>query len=208
MNIFRKIFTAINIHYLNFVYGTSKITYSGSPDLLFSNDSDSSNYIVSFWHGESYCFYPLLKGKKQFVLTTKDPRGDYITSLCNYFGYSTIRIPDTLEDGKHIFRIKNRLKEEGGGNLVITLDGPLGPYHQPKEFPFLMSMLLDYRILSISAKVKYKIRLTGRWDNYTIPLPFNKLNFHIHKPLAVERSDLKDHFLLKRSVVKDQLEAY
>jgi len=28
------------------------------------------------------------------------------------------------------------------------------------------------------------------------------------KPLAVERADLKDYFLSKRSAVKDQLEAY
>lgn len=208
MNIFKKIITAVNIRYISFVYRTSKISYSGSSNLILSAESVSSSFIVSFWHGNSYCFYPLLKGKRQFILTTRDPRGDYINSMCNYFGYSTIRIPDSFEDGKHVSRIKNRLKEAGGGNLVITLDGPLGPYHQPKEFPFFMGLTLGYKILSISVRVRYKIQLTRRWDNYTIPLPFNKLYFHFHEPLSVERADLEDHFLSKRAAVKDQLETY
>ncbi len=208
MNIFTKAFNAFNIRYIKFVYDTSKISYSGVPNLLSPQRSENENFIVSFWHEESYCLYPLLKGKKQFILTTKDPRGDYITALCNYFGYSTIRIPDNFEDGKYIPRIKNKLKEADGGNLVITFDGPLGPYHQPKEFPFFMGLLLNYKVLSISAKVKHKILLTKRWDNYIIPLPFNKLHFHFHEPLAIERKDLKDHFKSKREAIKDILEKY
>ncbi len=207
MNIPEKLLNALNTRYIDFVYKTSRITFSGALDLISESAARNRHYIVVFWHGESYCFYPLLKGKNQYILTTKDRRGDYITALCSYFGYSTIRIPDTFEDGKHIARIKNRLKDAGGGNLVITLDGPLGPYHQPKEFPFFMGLILGYDVLSISCKVKYRIRLTKRWDNYTIPLPFNKLHFHFHEPLSIEGSDLKDHFLSKRSAVKDQLEA-
>ncbi len=208
MNIFSKLLNLINIRYINFVYKTSKISYSGSFDLLLNRNSKEGNYIVSFWHGDSYCLYPLLKGKKQYILTTKDPRGDYITSLCNYYGYTTIRIPDNFEDGKYIHRIKQRLQEGDGGNLVITLDGPLGPYHEPKEFPLFMGMLLNYKLLLITPDIKYKIKLTKRWDDYTIPLPFNKLNFHFHEPCTISKSDLKNHFRLKRIEVRNKMEQF
>ena len=203
---FDNFFNKLNVAYISFVYRTSRINYSGAQDLLLSGKPGKKDYIVSFWHGESYTLYPLLKGKKQFILTTKDQRGNYITALCDHFGYSTIRIPDNTEDGKYISRIKTRLKDEGGGNLVITLDGPLGPYHEPKIFPFFMSLILNSPMISISTNVKHKIRLTKRWDNYEIPLPFNNLTFHFSEPVTIERADIKDHFLNKRTSIRNSLE--
>ncbi len=92
--------------------------------------------------------------------------------------------------------------------MIITLDGPLGPIHQPKEFPFFMGLILKYQLLPISVTVKHKIRLTRRWDNYIIPLPFNKINFHFHTPVPIERTGLKDHFNSKRLMIKNLLEKY
>ena len=203
VSLFGKIFNKLNISYISFVYKTSKITTTGAVSLITDGD-----YIVSFWHGDSYPLYPLLKGKRQFILTTRDKRGDYISALCEYFGYSTIRLPDTYDDGKHIQRIKKTLNDAGGGNLVITLDGPLGPYHEPKEFPFFMGLILGKPMIAVSVKAKRSIRLIRRWDNYTIPLPFNTLEFHFHDPVEIGRPDLKDKFTSKERAVREMMEEW
>jgi len=91
----RRMLTQLMVRYLEFVYHTSKVIYSGRRDAL------QSGTVALFWHGESYGLYPALKGSDLFVITTEDRRGDYISDLCNHFGCRTLRFPD-VSDGKRI----------------------------------------------------------------------------------------------------------
>lgn len=187
-----KFITLIAIYYIKFVYKTSKIVSTGQYTLLESTQDEK--FIIVFWHGDSYSLYPYLSGQGLYVITTKNGRGDYINSICNYFGYKTIRVPDESEGGNFLFKIKREISGQDCANLAITLDGPLGPYHEPKPFPFITAYLTKRKVLPVTIKCKRKIQLKGRWDNFTIPLPFNRIEIDVHDPLGVPtKAIFRDH---------------
>ena len=203
--ILQQILTYIAIYYIDFVYKTSKISVLGELKLLAPDEKEK--FILGFWHGESFSLYPFLKGQGLYVITTRNDRGDYITLICNHFGYKTIRVPDESVGGNFLFKIKKEITGEKEGNLAITLDGPLGPYHEPKSFPFITAMLTKRRLLALTINCKRKISLTSRWDKFIIPLPFNKIQVNFNEPVKVQKNDLvNDAKALKKSI-KDSMES-
>jgi len=189
---FGNLITLIAIYYIQFVYKTSKIISTGQYTFLESNNAEK--FIIVFWHGDSYSLYPYLSGQGLYVITTKNVRGDYINLICKHFGYKTIRVPDESEGGNFLFKIRKEIRENCA-NLAVTLDGPLGPYHEAKPFPFITASLTKRRILPLSIKCKRKIQLKDRWDKFTIPLPFNRIELHVQDPLDTPTSKMifRDH---------------
>ncbi|MBU3145094.1 lysophospholipid acyltransferase family protein [Clostridium sp. CF012] len=185
---FGKIITFISIYYIEFVYKTSKIVSTGQYALL--EEGHDEKFIIVFWHGDSYCLYPYLRGQGLYVITTNNGRGDYINLICNHFGYKTIRVPDESEGGNFLFKIRREINGHSCANLTITLDGPLGPYHESKRFPFITAVLTKRKVLPLTINCKKKIQLKGRWDKFTIPLPFNQIELHVYDPLEVTKKDL------------------
>lgn len=185
--VLEKFFSKFSIKYIDFVYKTSKVVKTGHARLQPDHDE---KFILGFWHGESYCFFPILKGSGIYIITTKNKRGDDIANLCNYFGYSTIRVPDESVGGQFLFKIRQKINGHDGGHLALTLDGPLGPYHIPKDFPFYIALIAKRRMIPVSIKVKRKIQLTNRWDKYSIPLPFNQIEVHFHEPMEVAKEGI------------------
>lgn len=188
-----KLTTLISIYYIQFVYKTSKVISTGQYTLLQFDHAEK--FIIVFWHGDSYSLYPYLSGQGLYVITTKNGRGDYINLICNHFGYKTIRVPDESEGGNFLFEIRREISGPDCANLAITLDGPLGPYHESKPFPFITALITKRRVLPVAIKCKRKIQLKGRWDNFTIPLPFNRIEIDVHDPLGVPsaKTIFRDH---------------
>jgi len=198
-NVFGKLTTIIAIYYIKFVYKTSKIVSTGQYGLLEA--SHDEKFIIVFWHGDSYSLYPYLSGQGLYVITTNNGRGDYINLICNHFGYKTIRVPDESEGGNFLFKIRRVINGPSCANLTITLDGPIGPYHQPKRFPFITAVLTKRKVLPLTISCKRKIQLKGRWDNFAIPLPFNQIELHVYDPLEMTKKDLEDEAISIREKV-------
>lgn len=196
-----KVTTLIAIYYIKFVYKTSKIVSTGKYTFLES--ANNEKFVIIFWHGDSYSLYPYLSGQGLYVITTKNGRGDYINLICNHFGYKTIRVPDESEGGNFLFKIRREISGPSCANLAITLDGPLGPYHKPKPFPFITALLTKRKVLPLKINCKRKIHLINRWDNFTIPLPFNKIEIHVNDPLELSKKDLNDECISIRDKVLD-----
>jgi len=185
--------------YIDFVYRTSKVRILGSDGLL--RDPDAEKMVALFWHGDSFCLYPALKGLNLYIVVTKDRRGDYISEVCNYYGYHAMRIPDASDGGNYAFQIRKAVNGENPVNIAITLDGPIGTYHVPKDFALVIAMLTRRKVVPISAEVKRCIRLTRRWDKFKIPLPFNEITVRFNEPMTVKRDQGEDPF----QAAKDQI---
>jgi len=203
-NFFQKLISRVFIYYIEFVYATSKIIKEGCYDIL--KNADSEKFIIALWHGDNYCFYPLLKGENLYIVTTKDRRGDYISSTCEHFGYIPIRMSDDSIGDNSLLKIRNKISGENTASLVMTLDGPLGPYHQVKKLPLVIAAYTKRRIIALSINVKRKVQIKKRWDIYTIPLPFNVIKIYVHEPIKIEKSDLKDKFQFKKDEIKKVME--
>ena len=181
----QNIISLIFISYIKLVYKTSKIKIDGNAEFFKSDYKEK--FVFSFWHGCSYCFYPLIRGEKLCVITTENRRGGYISNICKNFGYIPIRVPDESKGGNYFLLIRKIIKDEAKASVAITFDGPLGPLHEPKVFPFAVALFTKRRVVPISINVKKKIVLNNRWDKFIVPLLFNNINVYVHDPIDVDK---------------------
>ncbi|BEP28228.1 hypothetical protein [Helicovermis profundi] len=201
---YKKIISKIFIKYIDFVFKTSKIIKNENFNLL--KNENKEKYIVLFWHGDSYSLNPFLKGESLYVITTADSRGDYITDLCNFYGYKTFRVPDeTNGEGNFLRKIRKEIDFGDKSNLAVAMDGPLGPFHEPKSISFVLALLTKRKVIKVSIHTKCKISLYKRWDNYSIPLPFNTITIGVSEPIEVDRDDRKNDFLKIKELLKNEI---
>lgn len=186
--------------YIDFVYRTSKVQMVGRLDLL--KNPDGEKVVILFWHGDSFCLYPSLKGLDLFIVVTKDRRGDYISDVCEYYGYHALRIPDATDGGNYLFQIRKAIAGGTPTNIAVTLDGPIGIHHVPKDFPIVLATLTRRKVMPIVAHAKKSICLTSRWDRLKIPLPFNHITIQFYEPIVITREKGPDPFLsIKKEIV-------
>ena len=199
-----KIISAVLYYYIDFVYKTSKIEKKGNLKYLESDYPDK--FVLFIWHGDSYCYYPFLKRKKLNIVTTQNKRGGVITRISNHFGYDVLRLPDTAADGNYMFQLKSQINKTNNANLVLSVDGPVGPEHQIKDFAIIMALFSDRKILPLTVDIKHSISLKNRWDKLKIPLPFNKITINVKKAFEIDRKDRKDKFKSLKKEIKKTME--
>jgi len=188
--ILEKFFTKLSIGYLKFAYKTSKVTYTGRAD--FREKENLKDVVIGFWHGNSYCAFPVLRDTGTYILTTINKRGDYISDIGKSFGYNVIRVPDESKGENHVFKIRKEINGTKKSGIAFALDGPLGPYHVPKKFLLLIALLTKRKVVTVSFNIKRKIKLVKRWDKYVIPLPFNNIEVCFDEPLEVTKEGLDE----------------
>jgi len=196
-----QIISACLYYYIDFVYKTSSIEKIGNLDYLESEYPEK--FIVFIWHGDSYSYYPFLKGKKLNIVTTKNKRGGVISRISKFFGYDVMRLPDSAADGNYIYQLKNQINKTNNANLLLSVDGPSGPEHEIKEFAMIMALFSKRKILPLTIDLKYSFRLKNRWDKLKIPLPFNKIIISVNDFYEVQKKDRKEEFSsLKKEIKK------
>ncbi|MCL1807516.1 MAG: hypothetical protein FWG31_07425 [Oscillospiraceae bacterium] len=183
--LFDRFMTGLSAGWLRFCYATSKVTQEGSPELLYGEEG----FAVSFWHGDSYCYFPQLQHRGDIIITTVDKRGNVVEMLGRKFGFDPYRLPDESVPDVSLVSLRRMLADTKGKHICFSMDGPLGPYHVPQRFFLTLTFLAKKRVLPVSIQVKRKIRLKRRWDKYMIPLPFSRMTFTVHPPLEVHKKD-------------------
>lgn len=203
-DLIKKIGSRLMIGYIDLVYKTSKVSLLGRPELLQNREGEK--LVALFWHGDSFSLYPSMKNLDIYIVVTRDRRGDYITDICRHYGYQTLRIPDASEGGNYLFQIRKAINARGQANIAITLDGPIGIYHEPKDFALIVAQLTRRKVMPVTIQVKRKIRMTRRWDKFVIPLPFNRITLCFHEPVEVTRTKDEDPLAASKSVLKEIME--
>ena len=199
-----KIISACLYYYIDFVYKTSKVEKCGKIEYLESEHPEK--FIVFIWHGDSYCYYPFLEGKKLNVVTTQNKRGGVVSRISKHFGYDVMRLPDLAAGGNYIFQLKSQISKKNNANLVLSVDGPTGPEHEIKDFAMITALFSKRKILPLAIDVKHSFCLKRRWDNFKIPLPFNKITISVNDFYEVQKQDRKEKFIsLKEELKKAML---
>ncbi|OEG63212.1 MAG: hypothetical protein BHK79_01985 [Halanaerobium sp. MDAL1] len=195
-----KIISACLYYYIDFVYKTSKVDMSGKLEYLETEYPEK--FVVFIWHGDSYCYYPFLKGKQLNIVTTQNKRGGVVSRISRYFGYDVIRLPDFAGNGNYIFQLKNQINKKNNANLVLSVDGPTGPEHEIKDFALIMALFSKRKVLPLTIEAKNSFKLKNRWDNLKIPLPFNKITIRVNDSFEVEKRDRKEGFKTLKEEIK------
>lgn len=185
----RKLLQKLFLGYLKFLERT--VTIEWREDRLCGDSQ-----IFGFWHEDSFFMNLVLKqlsGKTApvDVIVTADTRGDYIENMIGHYGGHALRVPDGLACMKAVKKLIQKSYEESR-SLAVSLDGPLGPRHEPKKLAFFLSKQRGDDFVGIAVSYSSCIRMFWRWDQYVIPLPFTTVTVDVRDYGEVDKRDIPD----------------
>lgn len=162
-----------------------------------------NHQMVGYWHGDSLPMELFLSYTKNIeeinVIVTADRRGDYIEQVISDYGANGIRLPDGM-NMRPFFRELIEYGKCSKGILAASLDGPLGPFHEPKKLLFLLAERSHKELIYMDFTYKRVLHLKKRWDNYVILFPFSKVNVKIESMGIITKKDLNQFNNIKEKL--------
>lgn len=160
---------------------------------------DNKNVIFAIWHQATFVMFHLYRKKDTAILITSEVRGQVLGKCAEWMGYKAL--PIFLERKITMARSTARLLQylKQGHDVVIAVDGPIGPLHEIKPGVFYLSKNSKTSILPVGVKAPLKLTFSWRWDKYFIPLPFSKVIISLGKAIKPQGSDESE---LKREMIK------
>lgn len=150
-------------------------------------------FILAFWHGELLMQPFLLRqydsSKEAFVLISNHFDGELISATMRYFNIFSIRGSSSKGGVKAMLSAIKKLKENK--LVVITPDGPRGPYHHIADGVVVLAQKSQKPIV-ISRILYQKCWRLKSWDRFQIPKPFSKIIHIIKEPLYLDDMDFDE----------------
>lgn len=154
--------------------------------------------ILTFWHEYNLAMYVVAAARRRNMphasFTTDTPRGTVIATIFESLARRPgqvvlLRLPEE-GDREAARQLARRLGDLGreGFSLVVTPDGPWGPYRIAKPGALLVARQSGLSILPLAVRARPAIRLRGRWDRQVLPLPFSRLEVVAGRPMVVDRT--------------------
>jgi hypothetical protein len=151
--------------------------------------------VLTFWHEYNLALYAIAVARRGDLphasFTTDTPRGTVIQtifeSLARRPGQVVIlRLPDDGEAAA-TRSLARRLGALGAGgySVVVTPDGPWGPYRVAKPGVLIVARHAGLPILPVAVRARPSVRLSRRWDRQLLPLPFSRMTLVAGEPMTV-----------------------
>lgn len=150
--------------------------------------ADGAAAILSYWHQmQIFCAHLLLtraqQGLKVSFLTSPSVSGEVPVAIIRRWGAGVLRGSSRRSAGQALKDMYDVLVGQKT-SLVITPDGPTGPYHEFKTGTILLARMTKVPIVLIAYAAKPCIRWNS-WDRFILPLPFSKVAIAIDEPFFV-----------------------
>jgi 3-deoxy-D-manno-octulosonic-acid transferase len=155
--------------------------------------------IFAVWHetnlAAATAAWKLRNDKHPLVFSTRGFRGIVMNSMLRAFRSPIVTLPDegagTRREAAALTRTMARLAR-AGSSLVISCDGPFGPYRVAKPGVVIVARECGLPIQPWAIATRPPWRLKGRWDRMIVPLPFGRMRIYEGEPIVLgERDRLK-----------------
>lgn len=150
--------------------------------------------VLAFWHEYNLVLFVVASARRGDLphasFTTDTPRGTVIRTIFESMARGPVvvlALPDE-RDAAAGRALARRLGDLGasGFSLVVTPDGPWGPYRVAKPGALMVARQAGLPILPLAVHARPAIRLRSRWDRQLVPLPFSQLDLVAGERLAVD----------------------
>ena len=176
--------------YLRLCAATSR--FSGPP-------INQGQIVFAVWHESNLvaatAAWRLRDDRRLVSFSTRGFRGIVMNAMLVAMGSGSVTLP---EEGKatraEAGRVSLELARVGksGHTLVVSCDGPYGPYRVAKPGALLVARESGLPIQPWAVAIRPTLRLRGRWDRHLVPLPFSRMRVVEGAPISVEpRARLK-----------------
>lgn len=185
-NFIFKIATNIIYLLLLFIGKTSSVKLI-NYEIVLKFLKQKRSVIYAFWHNRLLYLAYLYRNKRVGVMVSLHRDGEYIASVMKKLNLVAIRGSSRRGGIRALIEIINYVKKSGY-DAAFTPDGPRGPKYEIQDGVLIAAQKSGAPILPIVWNAKYKIILNS-WDNFIIPLPFNKFVVLYGNPVWVMEND-------------------
>ncbi len=159
--------------------------------------------LYAFWHGEQFALIPFHARQSIGLMVSQSRDGERLSALLSWFGFVPCRGSSTRGGvGALVALIQHVRKGYGVG---ITLDGPKGPYHEPKPGILTLAYKTGAAVVPLRLFPTACWRFERAWDRYFIPKPFSRLTIEYRAPLVLS-GDLEADLAMVKESLSDPVE--
>lgn len=155
------------------------------PGVCPWRDNPSGAVLVT-WHGEAPALLSALIAQKDstsvMILIATDPRGDYLSLLCNWLGFQVIRGDSEHGGWEALAFIAGQVCR--GALALITADGG-GPALTAKVGAVALASVTHAPIIPIGADCYPAALERHKWDAARNPLPYGRVAVVCGPPMFV-----------------------
>jgi lysophospholipid acyltransferase (LPLAT)-like uncharacterized protein len=138
--------------------------------------------IYAIWHETNLvgaiAAYRLLPHRRAVSFSTRGFRGIVMNTMLRSFGARVVTLPDegrgTRTEAAAMAREMAALGRSGH-ILVVSCDGPFGPYRVAKPGVLIVARESGLPIQPWAIASRPPLRLNGRWDRMIVALPFGRM---------------------------------
>jgi hypothetical protein len=166
--------------------------------------SAGQGVIFALWHGRLLPLSYRFRGNGFVPMISRSGDGEYITRVVEGWGYEPVR-GSASRGGPQALREMVRLAQ-AGKSLVLTPDGPRGPFQELKEGVLTAAQLTGLPIVPAAAGAS-RAWWFGRWDRFLVPQPFARIVVLFGAPIPVPRRADANQLARKKAEVTAALNA-
>lgn len=171
--------------YLQCVGKTSRILWSGTEHVR-RLQSLHTRWIYAFWHGRQVFFLYSHRRQPICTMVSRSRDGEWISRVITCFGMRFSRGSSSRAGAPALREMVQWAAR--GFYPSMTPDGPRGPARQVKPGVLYLAQKLGWPILPIANGMRRKLIFRG-WDDYWVPLPFNRVSIVCGDPLWISQTD-------------------
>ena len=146
--------------------------------------------VLAFWHEynlvAAIAALRLRRHRHHVSFSTQTFRGEVMTAFLEALDAGSVALP-AEKDRAGATRLTLEMGRLGreGASVVISPDGPLGPYRRAKPGALIVARESGLRLQPWAVVARPAIRLSRRWDRHIVPLPFCRLAVMEAEPIPV-----------------------
>jgi len=156
------------------------VWYTTFKNFHFITPIGEEQHVCVCWHGELFmspqAYRKIHKKHAASAIVSSHFDGSLIASTLNRFGIRPLRGSSRKGAQRVLLQAFKSIKN--GEEVLITPDGPKGPRHHMSDgaIGIALKSKLPIFIMNYTAENFWQLK---SWDQFVIPKPFTKVNFHI-----------------------------
>jgi hypothetical protein len=166
------------------------------------------NYIGCLWHNRLLVLPFVLKrftpNRRGAALISASRDGDLLTDAIRRFGFDIVRGSSSKMGASALLQLTEVLS--GGGDVVITPDGPRGPVYELGPGLVFLAQKTGAPVLPMNLEYSSCWRFKS-WDRFILPRPFSQVRVIFGAPHHVAATNTAEEFEAERRRLQEQMMA-
>lgn len=166
----------------------------------------TENFIGCLWHNRLLILPFVLRrftpNRRGAALISASRDGDLLTDAIHRFGFDVIRGSSSKMGASALLQLTQVLS--GGGDVVITPDGPRGPVYELGPGLVFLAQKTGAGVLPMNLEYSSCWRVRS-WDRFILPRPFAKVRVTFGEVYHVAPTNTSEEFEAERLRLQERM---